>query len=47
MEIATFFSLLVWFVPFTYFISLSASENTLPAFGNVFYLLSGFVMHAY
>ncbi|KAJ3415739.1 erv26 super protein [Chytridiales sp. JEL 0842] len=32
MEIATFFSLMVWLVPFMYFISLSANENTLPAF---------------
>ncbi|KAI9087769.1 transmembrane adaptor Erv26, partial [Phlyctochytrium arcticum] len=33
LEIATFFGLMVWLVPFIYFVSLSANENTLPAFG--------------
>ncbi|KND03144.1 uncharacterized protein SPPG_02207 [Spizellomyces punctatus DAOM BR117] len=32
MEIATFFGLIVWLIPFMYFISLSANEYTLPAF---------------
>ncbi|KAJ3149704.1 erv26 super protein [Geranomyces michiganensis] len=31
-EIATFFGLVVWLVPFMYFISLSANEYTLPNF---------------
>ncbi|KAI8813873.1 transmembrane adaptor Erv26 [Cladochytrium replicatum] len=31
-EIATFFGICVWLVPFTFFISLSANEYTLPAF---------------
>ena len=29
-EVASFFGLCVWLVPFIYFISLSASDNTLP-----------------
>ncbi|KAJ3045768.1 hypothetical protein HDV00_007894 [Rhizophlyctis rosea] len=32
LEIGTFFGLLVWAVPFMYFLSLSANEYTLPAF---------------
>ncbi|KAI8844569.1 transmembrane adaptor Erv26 [Chytriomyces cf. hyalinus JEL632] len=32
MDIAAFFGLMVWLVPFAFFISLSANENTLPAF---------------
>ncbi|KAI8909396.1 transmembrane adaptor Erv26 [Powellomyces hirtus] len=32
-EIATFFGLVVWLIPFMYFISLSANEYTLPNFG--------------
>ena len=32
-EIVSFFLLCVWLVPFQYFISLSASENTIPSFG--------------
>ncbi|TPX62103.1 hypothetical protein PhCBS80983_g00686 [Powellomyces hirtus] len=31
-EIATFFGLVVWLIPFMYFISLSANEYTLPNF---------------
>ncbi|KAJ1554424.1 erv26 super protein [Cladochytrium tenue] len=31
-EISAFFGVIVWLVPFTYFISLSANEYTLPAF---------------
>ncbi|KAI8817934.1 transmembrane adaptor Erv26-domain-containing protein [Fimicolochytrium jonesii] len=31
-EIATFFGLIVWLIPFMYFISLSANEYTLPNF---------------
>ncbi|KAJ3328404.1 erv26 super protein [Blyttiomyces sp. JEL0837] len=30
-EIATFFGIIVWLIPFMYFISLSANEYTLPA----------------
>lgn len=30
MDIASFFGLCVWLVPFTYFISLSANDNALP-----------------
>ena len=37
MDIAAFFGLMVWLVPFMFFISLSASENTLPAFGAFFF----------
>ncbi len=33
-EVASFFGLLVWLVPFSYFISLSANEYTLPAYGS-------------
>ena len=36
LEIGTFFGLLVWAVPFMYFLSLSANEYTLPAFGNLY-----------
>jgi hypothetical protein len=32
-EIASFFAICVWLVPFMFFISLSANEFTLPAFG--------------
>jgi hypothetical protein len=32
-EIASFFGICVWLVPFTYFISLSANDYTLPKFG--------------
>ena len=38
-EVASFFGLLVWTVPFVYFISLSANEYTLPNFGNLIFLL--------
>ncbi|KAI8847619.1 transmembrane adaptor Erv26-domain-containing protein [Chytridium lagenaria] len=31
-DIATFFGLMIWLVPFMYFISLSANEYTLPSF---------------
>ncbi|KAI8607877.1 transmembrane adaptor Erv26-domain-containing protein [Chytriomyces sp. MP71] len=34
MDIAAFFGLMVWLVPFMFFISLSANENTLPAFAS-------------
>eukprot|EP00842_Homolaphlyctis_polyrhiza_P005888 jgi/Hompol1/62/HPOL_003978-RA len=34
-EIASFFGILVWMVPFMYFISLSANDYTLPAFGKM------------
>lgn len=33
-EIASFFGLQVWLVPFAFFISLSASENVLPSMGS-------------
>jgi len=29
-EVASFFGLCVWLVPFIYFVSLSAADNTLP-----------------
>ncbi|KAI9352656.1 transmembrane adaptor Erv26 [Obelidium mucronatum] len=32
MDISAFFGLMVWLVPFMFFISLSAAENTLPSF---------------
>ncbi|ORY35187.1 DUF396-domain-containing protein [Rhizoclosmatium globosum] len=32
MDISAFFGLMIWLVPFMFFISLSAAENTLPAF---------------
>lgn len=33
-EIASFFGLCVWLVPFSLFVSLSASENVLPSMGS-------------
>lgn len=33
MDIAAFFGLCVWLVPFAYFISLSANDNALPTSG--------------
>lgn len=33
-EIASFFGLCVWLVPFALFVSLSASENVLPSMGS-------------
>lgn len=33
-EVASFFGLCVWLVPFSLFISLSASENVLPSMGS-------------
>jgi len=33
-EIASFFGLCVWFVPFALFVSLSASDNVLPTMGS-------------
>lgn len=33
MDIAAFFGLCVWLIPFAYFISLSANDNTLPTGG--------------
>ncbi|KAG0163578.1 hypothetical protein DFQ29_002946, partial [Apophysomyces sp. BC1021] len=30
MDIASFFGICVWLIPFTYFISLSANDNALP-----------------
>ncbi|RKO92784.1 transmembrane adaptor Erv26-domain-containing protein [Blyttiomyces helicus] len=41
MEICTFFGLIVWLVPFMYFISLSANEYTLPAFGKFEFITCG------
>ncbi|RKP06339.1 transmembrane adaptor Erv26-domain-containing protein [Thamnocephalis sphaerospora] len=32
LQVATFFSICVWLVPFAYFTSLSAGDNTLPTF---------------
>ncbi|CAG8510242.1 10996_t:CDS:2 [Scutellospora calospora] len=32
MDIAAFFGVCVWMVPFAYFISLSANDNALPSF---------------
>lgn len=37
MDIAAFFGLCVWLIPFAYFISLSANDNTLPTGGGEFY----------
>ena len=33
-EIASYFGLCVWLVPFALFVSLSAGENVLPSMGN-------------
>jgi len=33
-EIASYFGLCVWLVPFALFVSLSASDNVLPTMGN-------------
>ncbi len=33
LEIASFFTFIVWIVPFQFFISLSANENSLPSIG--------------
>lgn len=33
-EIASYFGLCVWFVPFAFFVSLSAGENVLPSMGS-------------
>lgn len=33
MDIAAFFGICVWLVPFAYFISLSANDNALPISG--------------
>ncbi len=33
-EIASYFGLCVWLVPFSLFVSLSASDNILPTMGN-------------
>jgi hypothetical protein len=33
MDIASFFGVCVWLIPFTYFISLSANDNALPLSG--------------
>ncbi|KAJ8663822.1 hypothetical protein O0I10_000096 [Lichtheimia ornata] len=35
MDIAAFFGICVWLIPFTYFISLSANDNALPMTENV------------
>ncbi|CAH1761642.1 11875_t:CDS:2 [Entrophospora sp. SA101] len=32
MDIASFFGVCVWLIPFTYFISLSANDNALPSY---------------
>jgi hypothetical protein len=33
MDIAAFFGVCVWLIPFAYFISLSANDNALPLSG--------------
>lgn len=33
-EIASFFGICVWFIPFALFVSLSASDNVLPTIGS-------------
>ena len=42
LEIASFFTLIVWIVPFMFFLSLSANEFTLPSVGStqIFYIFS-------
>ncbi|RCH97769.1 hypothetical protein CU097_013272 [Rhizopus azygosporus] len=42
MDIAAFFGLCVWLVPFAYFISLSANDNALPISGLLKTLLGCF-----
>ncbi|CAG8491307.1 229_t:CDS:2 [Diversispora eburnea] len=32
MEVAAFFGTCIWMIPFAYFISISANDNTLPSF---------------
>jgi hypothetical protein len=36
MDIAAFFGICVWLIPFAYFISLSANDNALPLSGKSF-----------
>ena len=37
VDVAAFFGICVWLIPFAYFISLSANDNALPSFGLLFY----------
>lgn len=40
MDIAAFFGVCVWLIPFAYFISLSANDNALPLSGEFRLVLS-------
>lgn len=43
MDIATFFGICVWLVPFYLFLSLSANDNVLPSAGTSFHFISCFL----
>lgn len=40
MDIATYFGICVWLVPFYLFLSLSANDNVLPSAGTSFFSLT-------